>query len=373
MKICVYAICKNEEKFVDRWVDSMSEADAIAVLDTGSTDRTVERLLKRGVSVTVETISPWRFDTARNRSLACVPKDADVCVCTDLDEVLEPGWRAQLEAQWTPGTKRAHYRYTWNFNPDGSEGTVFWTDKIHTRHDFRWIHPVHEVLDYLPGGEYPITTLHGVQLNHLPDPQKSRAQYLPLLELAAAETPLDDRTMHYLGREYMFNGLWEKSIETLKRHLALPSATWADERCASMRFIARGWRALGYPLEAKRWLHRAVAEAPHLREPYIELATLLYEEQNWPGVLYLTEAALAIRERAMSYINEPASWGPKPYDLASLACYYLGLYEKALRYVNEAVRLAPADERLQANRICMEKKHADSTAPPNAAAKNSKL
>ena len=34
-KICVYAICKNEEKFVSRWVESMKEADKIFVLDTG--------------------------------------------------------------------------------------------------------------------------------------------------------------------------------------------------------------------------------------------------------------------------------------------------------------------------------------------------
>ena len=47
MKIGVYAICKNEEKFVDRWVDSMNEADAIYVLDTGSTDKTVKKLKKR--------------------------------------------------------------------------------------------------------------------------------------------------------------------------------------------------------------------------------------------------------------------------------------------------------------------------------------
>ena len=35
MKICVYAISKNEEKFVSRWVNSMKEADEIYVLDTG--------------------------------------------------------------------------------------------------------------------------------------------------------------------------------------------------------------------------------------------------------------------------------------------------------------------------------------------------
>jgi len=46
MKICVYAICKNEIKWIDRWLDNMSEADAIVVLDTGSTDGSFEKLQK---------------------------------------------------------------------------------------------------------------------------------------------------------------------------------------------------------------------------------------------------------------------------------------------------------------------------------------
>ena len=45
-KISVYAITKNEEKNVDKWIDSMKEADEIVVLDTGSSDATVERLKK---------------------------------------------------------------------------------------------------------------------------------------------------------------------------------------------------------------------------------------------------------------------------------------------------------------------------------------
>ena len=51
MKICVYAICKNEEKFVNRWVESMKEADAIYVLDTGSTDSTIKKLKEKNVTV----------------------------------------------------------------------------------------------------------------------------------------------------------------------------------------------------------------------------------------------------------------------------------------------------------------------------------
>ena len=92
-KICVYAISKNEEKFVKRWVESMNEADAIYVLDTGSTDQTVKKLKKYGVHVTKKEIKPWRFDVARNESLKLVPEDYDICVCTDLDEVFKPGWR----------------------------------------------------------------------------------------------------------------------------------------------------------------------------------------------------------------------------------------------------------------------------------------
>ena len=96
-KIAVYAICKNEEQFVDRWVKSMSEADEIFVLDTGSTDNTVEKLKSLGVHVTQEVIKPWRFDVARNKTLDLVPKDYERCVCTDLDEIFVKGWRKKLE------------------------------------------------------------------------------------------------------------------------------------------------------------------------------------------------------------------------------------------------------------------------------------
>lgn len=147
-KVCVYTICKNEEKFVDRWMDSMGEADLVVVLDTGSKDGTVERLRARGAQVTVERILPWRFDAARNRSLELVPEDVDLCVCTDLDEVFHPGWREALERAWRPGCGRVSYRYTWSFQQDGSEGVVFWSDKIHTRRGYRWVHPVHEVLQW---------------------------------------------------------------------------------------------------------------------------------------------------------------------------------------------------------------------------------
>ena len=349
-KVCVYAICKNESQFVQRWMDSMSEADLVVVLDTGSADNTVELLRENGAQVTVEQIEPWRFDTARNRSLELVPEDVDICVCTDLDEVFRPGWRARLEQGWRTGMGQASYRYTWSFEPDGAEGCVFWTEKIHARRGYRWTHPVHEVLEWI--GEGPrsrIVPIEGIQLDHHPDPTKSRGQYLPLLELSVAECPEDDRNMHYLGREYMYRGRWDDCIRTLKHHLEMPAATWADERAASMRYIARAYINKGEPQQAVNWYLRAIAQAPHLREPYTDLSALLYERQEWDGVLYFTGCALNIKERPGTYICEAAAWGGLPWDLRAIAFYRTGRLEQALEAARQAALLSPMDKRLAEN------------------------
>ena len=349
MKVCVYAICKNEAQFVDRFMDSMSEADYICVLDTGSTDDTAERLRARGAVVGETVVSPWRFDTARNESMKLIPADADVCCAIDLDEQFHPGWRAALERAWRPDTTRARYRYTWSFRSDGSEGTVFWADKIHKNGCYRWAGPVHETLRYTGGGAERFADAEGVQLDHHPDETKSRGQYLPLLELAVREDPQDDRSCHYLGREYMFRGEWKKAIETLARHLTLPAATWADERCASMRYIARCLRALDRNAEAERWLHRAIAEAPLLREPYMDYAQLLYAQERWYGLVDAVQAALAVTERPRTYLCEADAWGALPYDLLSLAYAHLGDAERAADACRKAAALSPSDERLRKN------------------------
>lgn len=352
MKLVVYAICKNEIKFVDRWMESMSEADQVYVLDTGSTDGTPQRLEELGAKVTVETITPWRFDTARNRSLELVPPDTDICVCTDLDEFFLPGWREKVEEVWEDGVNQVRYRYVWNFLPDGREGVVFWREKIHCRWGCRWVNPVHEILQF--DREPPvIRDAAGVQLEHHADPAKSRGQYLPLLELAVKEEPDNDRNVHYLGREYYFYHRWEESIATLKQHLALPTATWADERCASMRLIAKDYLALELAGEAERWLLRAAGEAPHLREPWLDLADLAYQREDWPGVLWATGRVLAITRRPRTYISEAEAWGARPWDLASLGYFYTGQYEKALESVEKALALAPEDLRLQENHRLM--------------------
>ena len=350
MKITVYAISKNEEKFAARWVKSMAEADHICVLDTGSADGTVEILADLGVIVRREEIDPWRFDTARNRSMELIPEDTDICVCTDLDEVFRPGWRAALERAWRPGTEQLRYSYIWSFDEHGRPGTEFLQEKIHAPGVFRWVHPVHEVLERTDGAvSWPVAEAPEIVLEHHPDHGKSRGGYLRLLELSVRELPNDDRNAHYLGREYMFHRRWDEAIAQLQRHLTLPTATWAAERSASMRFISRCYLAKGDQPEAMRWALRAVAEAPELRESWVQAEEAAYAGEDWPAAAFFGGKAVAVTKKSGCYINEERAWGAYPWDAMAYALYRLGDLEGAAAATERALELEPGNERLRDN------------------------
>ena len=345
MKIYVYAIARNEAAFARRWMESMREADGVYVLEWGSADGTAELLRSLGAEVTREPVTPWRFDAARNRAMDLPPRDGDILVCTDLDEVFLPGWRARLEKAWRPEHTTARYEYVWSFRPDGTDGVKFFYEKIHRPGICRWVHPVHEVLRYDRPQVY--CDVPGLRLEHHPDPAKSRAGYLPLLKLSVREEPEDDRNCHYLGREYMFRRQWRKAIGTLETHLRMPGAVWRPERAASMRYIARCQQALGEDAAAELWLLRAAQEAPEQREALVELAQLMAAQERWPLCERYCRMALAIQNREMSYITDAEAWGARPWDLLGLACWYEGKRAEAALYARRALALEPGDARLR--------------------------
>lgn len=348
MKVVVYAITKNEEKFVNRWYNSMKEADDIYALDTGSNDNTVDLLTKLGVHVKEEIISPWRFDVARNKSLEMVPIDTDICVCTDLDEIFEPGWRKELEENFKDNN-RARYNYIWSFDKYGNPAVNFYQEKIHTRKGYTWINPVHEVLKCTLDNE-KVITIPKITLKHYPDTTKSRSSYLPLLELAVKEDPTNDRNMHYLGREYMFYNRYDEAIETLKKHLLMPNATWKEERCASLRFISRCYKFKKDYNKALEYGLKAISECPTSREPYLETAYVYYLLNNYKMCSLYLEGALEIKDNSKIYINEPACYNGTIEDLLAVCLYYLKDYKQSLDYVNKALELDPENDRIINNK-----------------------
>lgn len=350
MKICVYAIAKNEETFVDRFVDAAAEADVICVLDTGSEDRTVERLADRGVIVRQEIIDPWRFDEARNRSMELIPEDADIAVCVDLDEVLSKGWRAELEAAWKEDTEQARFTCVRSRNGDGSLGTAFLIGRAHKPGLFRWKYPVHEVLVRADGKPISNTVdVTEMEAEHLPDTGKSRGQYLPLLELAAAENPEDPRCAHYLGREYMYYRRWDEAIRELERYLKLPGATWEEERAATMRYLAECCLWSGEKRRARQWAIRSAAEVPEQRENWYEMEKIAYHLEKWDDVVFAGYQCIQRTERSSTCINDAEAWGAAPWDLLSIGLWHTGDKVGAINAARKAAELEPDNERINQN------------------------
>ena len=157
----------------------------------------------------------------------------------------------------------------------------------------------------------------------------------------------------------MYYEKWNEAIDTLIKHLKLPSATWKDERCASMRFIARCYKNLNRYDEARMWLDKAINEAPYLRDPYVERAILEYADNNFIKVKKYSLKALKINSHKKSYINEIFSWDHTIYDLLSLAYFNESNYKKALTYVNKTIEFCTDEEnkkRLNDNKEIIEKK-----------------
>lgn len=343
MKTAIYTIALNEEQFVERWYESAKDADYLLIADTGSTDKTVELAESLGINVVHINVAPWRFDDARNAALAAIPLDVDMCISLDMDEVVTPGWKKPLEALWKRGVTRPKYKHIWSWTPEGDPGLEFAYDHIHARKGYRWVHPVHETL-YSYGIQEVQEFTSKIETHHHPDPTKSRAQYLPLLAMSVKEDPHSDRNAFYYARELYFHNQYEKAKAEFKRHLDIPTATWAPERAASMRYLAKV-----DPVNVVQWLTMAVKQAPGRREALVELATHYYTKQDWKACYEHSVAALAILEKPLDYLCEEFAWGATPWDLAALSSYNLGKLDKAVEYGARAVLEAPEDTRLFAN------------------------
>lgn len=360
-RICIYAICKNEKQFVEKWLASMAEADVIVVLDTGSDDGTYELLCEKKndypqLIVAQEVIKPWRFDVARNKSLELIPKDCNILFSTDLDEWLEPGWAKPLKEKWIPGVhERAEYKYTWSHMKDGSEGRTFHYNKIHTW-DWIWKYPVHELLwSTVDNSEktYLTNTLNlfdEIHLHHYPDHSKSRGSYLPLLELRAKESPDDYYGLIYLAHEYTYNKKYEESIALLERILKeYQDKSSTVEKASCYLFMGDAYRKLSNLAKATLCYNKAIAIEPTYREPQLALASIYIEKKQYDAAIGLIKQCLHTSYRHYTWLERDASWTYEPYDMLSIASFYAGYKRDSLAYAYKAFSCDTMNERLKNN------------------------
>lgn len=225
MKVAVYGITKNEEKFLERCLKSCEEADVIVFGDTGSTDRTREILHDYCTTSVDLRVKPWRFDQARNTVLTFIPRDVDVCISLDGDEVLVPGWRDRLEYAFDPQVDRYNHRFktVWNWEGAGDNVSDHWHERIHARNRYLWRSPVHEYLKKCTEGPEVVEWLDNSDfMVQLPDLSKDRSSYLDLMRLAIVEEPDQWKIFYFLQQELRARGILEEARVVYDRMRSLP-------------------------------------------------------------------------------------------------------------------------------------------------------
>lgn len=335
MKVAIYALAKNEAANVARWEESCRDADVRVVTDTGSTDDTVQLLEAAGVTVARGAPIPWRWDDAHNLSLMHVPADVDVAIRLDLDEALDPGWRAALEAAWKPETTKLRYWYWW------SDALRFRCDRIHSRSGYRWAGATHEGLVRWDGAEVQ-TFNDEVVIRHHRQPGKMHKSDLSLLRQAVRENPADARMQWYFARELDYAGEAE-ARDSFERYLRMPGGS-PHERAYARRVLARL-----EPSNASRHLFHALTESPDEPEVTVAVAEKAWEMGDYVGTLYWARQAVSCPEESMSHASDPRAYSDVAPDLAASAAMKLGRYAEALRHAREALRRSPSDERLAKN------------------------
>ncbi len=366
-RICVYAICRNELQFLEKWYLSMREADFIAVLDTGSTDGTWEALKELSerdekIVISQKVYDPWRFDVPRNDCMDLVPRDCNILLSTDLDEYLEPGWSVPLREKWVDGKhERCTYRYIWSHLENGEPGRVFGYNKIHTW-KWRWRYPVHELLWNTEtqtetfSDEENLDLFDEITLHHYPDLSKPRSNYLPLLELRKKESSEDWYGLIYLAHEYYYQGHYEKALSELDFILTNYRDRYSSlEEASCHLFKGDSLVCLGREDEALESYGKAISVDDTYREPYVNMARIYLGRNDYDSARSILKRALDRTYRHYTWLERDISWSYEIYDLLSLACFYSGHKMESIAYSAIALSYKKDDDRLKENlRLCIE-------------------
>ena len=304
---------------------------------------TKEILEANGVKVVSKLIKPWRFDKARNESLKLVPKNTDICVCTDLDELFEPGWRKIIDEKWTPDTNLGYYHIQHNANRSDEVANISSCAKIHDRKNFYWKWIVHEyIVQKDPKQNIKTVDLTGLLLRHFPDLTKTR-NYKKLLETAVKQSKHDVRYLGLLAEEYINSKEFKKADKYASQVLKEKKSTTYDI-CFAYKTLIKSALAKNKYEDARQLCYEALSKCDYCKIFYGELGSLYISHLND------NELGIAFMKKCLSINNDivvarEVEWNNKAYcyNFISIGYYNLHDYENALKYVDIAISLDSAE------------------------------
>jgi tetratricopeptide (TPR) repeat protein len=251
-----------------------------------------------------------------------------------MDEIPEPDFFKKLRKEWKDGANRG-----W-INMD--TGTVWACDRIHSRHGFQWKYPIHEVSAPSMGTVLNHCVIDAT-IAHQPDNNKSRAQYLTMLEQAVQDDPQEQRMLAYLIREYGFHKRYEDVVRVAKQ---LNHSGWDVERAATCRNAGDACTHMGRTEDALAWYEGGVEVLPDEPESWCALAQHHYFQKNWPECYSASLGGLKTLP-SNHYLSQPNSMF-QLNDFASLSAWELGKKTEAISHANKAISIT-RDQRILDN------------------------
>lgn len=257
MKLSCALIVKNEESCLEKCLKSIKEADEIVVVDTGSTDKTIEIAKKYTDNIYhFKWISD--FSAARNYSLSkctgdwVLSIDADHQLITPISEIKEIISKTNAKVLNIKSRSGDNWHYR----------AVLWKNLP----EIKWVGKVHENLNLKGEENTTIERKCDYSINHKLDPERN----LKIL-LTMEQTP---RTLFYIGKEYRDLVQYDKAIEYFDKYLKV--STWLDEKAEAYYYKALCLWKLNRGNEARIVNFEAIKLNPDMKK-----ALLLQSEMHF--------------------------------------------------------------------------------------------
>jgi tetratricopeptide (TPR) repeat protein len=301
--ISLCMIVKNEERFLAECLASVRDAvDEINVVDTGSTDRTVEIARSFGADV---IFREWRndFGWARNESLAMAARRWTLVL--DADEEITPDSLALLRAlRETPADATGVYVQIQNLVDDASGAASTMTHILPrlfpTTPRIRYRNVIHEslVVDgerHLLAVVSPITVRHKGYTAEILGARGKNARNQPLLERALREASDDAFSWFNFGTAAITAGDHETGIDVLEKMFAMPGPRRMFFPIASVMLAYAYAEGRGDVAKGLQIVDQALAETPGHANIIFTRAHLLTLQKRWDESRAAYEEAMASR------------------------------------------------------------------------------